>query len=141
MTDLNRKTFEDARDHLNTVSSDISNTLDKAVLSLSSAGFLLTIALTKFLIPVAKADMLWMLKLSWGCFGAAIVFSILSLLSSKSAITEERNNIYQYYMLGNDEFGNKSNFWGRITFWVSRLAVMLFISGMISTITYATSNI
>jgi len=141
MNDTNRKIFEDARDHLNSVSSDIGSTLDKSILSLSSAGFLLTIALTKFLIPIAKADMLWMLKLSWGCFCGAIIFSIFSLLSSKSAIAEERNNIYQYFIAGNDEYGQKPNFWGRITFWLSRLAVLLFVLGMISTITYAILNI
>ncbi len=139
-TQENKRMFEDARDHLNEASLKNSEQLDKAILSLSAAGLALSLSFTKFITPISQAENLWLLHSSWVCFGLAIITTVLSLLTSSSALSIEREHIYKYYMEKNDTYANKSNCWGIITYWLNRFSAAVFILAMISTVSYVWSN-
>lgn len=136
----NRRIFESARDHLNDASLKNSEALDKAILTLSSSGLALSLTFTKFVAPIGAAKAVCLLHISWLCFGGAIISTIVSFLSSTSAIAVEREHIYKYYIKENDKYANEKNIWGRFTYWLNRISAMLFIVGMLSTVGYVWSN-
>jgi hypothetical protein len=136
----NRRIFEGARDHLNDASIKNSEQFDKAILSLSSAGLALSLSFTKFVKPISEAEHLWLLHSSWLCFGLAIIATVISFLTSNSAITVERDHIYKYYIEENDVYGDKKNYWGVVTFWLNRFSAIVFLVAVMSTVFYVWSN-
>ena len=136
----NKRIFEAARDHLNDAQIKNSESFDRAILTLSSAGLALTLSLTKVVVSIDEAVYLCALHLAWGCFSLAIISTILSFLSSNKAIAKEREHIYEYYINENNKYENAENTWGIITYRLNRLSAIVFIIGMLSTVTYVWAN-
>ena len=136
----NRKIFEGARDHLNEASLKNSEQFDKAILSLSSAGLALSLSFTQLIKPISEAEHLWLLRVSWVFFGLSIISTVISFLTSNSAISVEREHIYKYYMEENDDYSNIRNYWGVITYWLNRFCAAVFIMAVISTVLFIWGN-
>lgn len=137
----NRRIFEDARDHLNEASLKNTEQLDKAILSLSSAGLALSLSFEKFTQPFNEAKCIALLKVSWLCFSLAIVSTIISFVLSNSAIAIEREHIFKYYIDGDDEYATKKNYWGIATYWINRISALSFISAIFLMVAYVWLNI
>ncbi len=136
----NRRVFESARDHLNEASIKNTEAFDKAILSLSSAGLVISLTFTKFIAPLDQAVSIHYLQFAWICFALAMISTVTSFLTSNSAIAVEREHIYKYYMEENDDYINKANYWGKITYWINRASAILFIVGMLTTVLYVWQN-
>lgn len=136
----NRRIFEDARDHLNEASLKNTEQLDKAILSLSSAGLALSLSFAKFIQPIDDAQCINLLKVSWLCFSLAIVSTIIAFVLSNSAIAIEREHIFKYYIDEDDEYATKKNYWGIATYWINRISALSFISAILSMVTYVWLN-
>ena len=136
----NRRIFESARDHLNEASIKNSESFDKAILSLSSAGLALSLTFTKFVVPIGEATNLILLHISWLCFGCSIISTVSAFLTSFSAIAVEREHIHKYYMMCDDDYANKTNVWDRITYFINRVSAVFFIVGVFSAVSYVWLN-
>ncbi len=137
----NKRIFEAARDHLDQASLKNSEQLDKAILTLSSAGLALSLTFPNTLVDFAKANNIWVLEISWLLFTISIISTLVSFLTSASAISVERDHIYKYYIEGKDEYEKTSNRWGIITYYVNRLSVLIFVTAVAFTVFYVWSNV
>lgn len=63
--------------------------LDKNVLSLSTAGLGFSLVLLKYLFPEDDPGHKWVLYLSWGMFGAAILLTLGSYFFGQHAINQQ----------------------------------------------------
>lgn len=137
----NRRIFESARDHLDQASLKNSEQLDKAILTLSSAGLALSLSFSNSLMQLASAENAWSLKISWICFSIAIVSTLISFLTSASAVSVEREHIYKYYMEGIDGYGATKNLWGIVTYYINRFSVFVFITAVAFSVLFIWSNV
>ena len=76
-----------------------SQMLDKAILSLSSAGLGVSLAFIKNVVPLDKATNLYLLYFSWGTFVGAIAGTLVSFLVSQRGLEKQANQV-------NDELEN-----------------------------------
>ncbi len=136
-----RRIFESARDHLNEASLANSAALDKAVLTLSSAALALSLSFSSTIIPISSAECIGFLKFSWILFVTSILSTVVAFITSNSAISVERTHIYKYYIEESDSYGEKSNFWGMVTYGLNRLSAASFILGVLLLVSYAWVNI
>lgn len=70
-----------------------SQMLDKAILSLSSAGLGVSLAFIKNVVPLDKATNLYLLYLSWGTFVGAIAGTLVSFLASQCGLEKQANQV------------------------------------------------
>jgi len=137
----NRRIFESARDHLDQASLNNTEQLDKAILTLSSAGLALSLSFSNSLMRLGNAENLLGLKISWLCFSIAIVSTLISFLTSASAISIEREHIYKYYIEENDKYGAANNRWGIVTYYINRFSVVAFIAAVALSVLFVWSNV
>ena len=74
--------FENHRDEINKRQLSNSESFDKAMLSLSSAGLALSLSFIKFIVPLEDIQETFFLYCTWWLFGLTIILTITSLLVS-----------------------------------------------------------
>ena len=87
---------------------DLSNVenLDKAILSLSSAGLGLSLVFIKNVVELSKANHVWVLYGSWLMFVLAITSTLLSYLFGQCALNKQREFNEKYYLEGDEDADN-----------------------------------
>lgn len=113
---------------------------DKAILTLSSGGLALSITLLKDLFPVEKVVLPGVLVWSWYLFGAAIISTLFSFLTSIRSTHTQRDYFHKYYIEKNLEYKDKTNWWTVGTKWLNRISAVCFVAGVITTIIFASRN-
>ena len=88
-----REILKHALDQINASLLSNSQMLDKAILSLSSAGLGVSLAFIKNVVPLDKATNLYLLYLSWGTFVGAIAGTLVSFLASQCGLEEQANQV------------------------------------------------
>ena len=141
MNDKNRAIFESVRDHLNKADLSASEQFDKAVLTLSTAGLGFSVALTRYIVPLESAAAICLLVVSWLCFAAAIISTVVSFLTSRSAIRDTRSYAHRYYMEGDDKFADRVSPYSRVTYVLNFVSGFVFIIAILLTIAFATINV
>ena len=108
---------------------DLSNVenLDKAILSLSSAGLGLSLVFIKNVVELSKANHVWVLYGSWLMFVLAITSTLLSYLFGQRALNKQRELIERYYFDGDEDAGQKTSLASRITRVPSYVSVFTYI--------------
>ena len=108
---------------------DLSNVenLDKAILSLSSAGLGLSLVFIKNVVELSKANHVWVLYGSWLMFVLAITSTLLSYLFGQRALNKQRELIERYYFDGDEDAGQKTSLASRITRVLSYVSVFTYI--------------
>lgn len=111
---------------------DLSNVenLDRAILSLSSAGLGLSLVFIKNAVNVTKlteASHVWLLHVSWLMFGLAITSTLLSYLFGQCALRKQREFNEKYYFEGDEDAGQQKPFSSRITHILSYVSVFTYI--------------
>lgn len=66
-----------------------SHLLDRSILALSAGAFGLSLAFLRQIAPTPKSGTLIFLKSSWSCFGASIIFTLISFYTSQSACKKQ----------------------------------------------------
>jgi len=132
--------YEQCRDDLLKRQLSNSENFDKAVLSLSTAGLGFSLAFIKDIAIFSPPDYLVMLYLSWGCFGSAIVSTLLSYLASQRGINCQLVRAEQYYLERKDEVLHKTNWWAKATNWLNHISAVVFIIAIFSTIVFVCLN-
>ena len=109
--------------------SNVEN-LDKAVLSLSSAGLGLSLVFIRNVVELAEASHLWLLHLSWLMFVLAITSTLLSYLFGQHALKKQREFIEKYYLENDEDAGKQISFASRMTYILSYVSVFTYIAAV-----------
>ena len=122
---------------------DLSNVenLDKAILSLSSAGLGLSLVFIKNVVELSKANHVWVLYGSWLMFVLAITSTLLSYLFGQRALNKQRELIEKYYLEGNEEAGQQTSLASRITSVLSYVSVFTYIVAVSCTALFIRLNL
>ncbi len=76
----NQKMFSERRQELINRQLSNSESQDRAVLTLSSSGLVLSVSFIRFVVELEAAVYTWLLYASWGLFATAVISTILSYL-------------------------------------------------------------
>ena len=114
---------------------DLSNVenLDKAILSLSSAGLGLSLVFIRNVVELAAATHVWLLHLSWLMFVLAITSTLLSYLFGQRALDRQRELIEKYYLEGDEDAGQQTSLASRMTRFLSYVSVFTYIAAVVCT--------
>ena len=123
--------------------ADLSNTeqFDKAILTLSSSGLGLSIAVIQFIVPLAVANFVWLLWASWILFASAIVVTVVSFMTTSRAIKDTRYYAYQYYLNSEEKYADKVSPFSVITHYLNRISGIVFILAISSTVAFVVPNL
>ena len=114
---------------------DLSNVenLDKAILSLSSAGLGLSLVFIRNVVKLAAANHVWVLQVSWLMFGLAITSTLLSYLFGQRALDRQREFNEKYFLEGDEKAGLQKSFASRMTRFLSYVSVFTYIAAVACT--------
>ena len=115
---------------------DLSNVenLDKAILSLSSAGLGLSLVFIRNVVEdFSTANYVWVLHLSWFMFVLAIISTLSSYLFGQRALDKQREFNERYYLEGDEDAGQQNSFASRITRFLSYVSVITYIVAVVCT--------
>lgn len=118
-----------------------SDNFDKGILTCSSAGLVLSLALIKDVVPLKTAIYPWLLFTSWVVFVVAISVTMISFLISYKASEDNANNIYELYLNGNEGAENKHNWRNGFILWGNRVAVSTFVCGVAAASLFVAINL
>ena len=118
-----------------------SEKYDSSILTLSSAGFGLSITFLKDVVPFKESWSPWLLIVSWALFVLAILCTILSFQASQAAIGKSLDHAEKYYLEKKDEFLNKENIWISVTNWLNMASGAFFIAAIICTAVFVSGNL
>lgn len=121
---------------------DLSNVenLDKAILSLSSAGLGLSLVFIRNVVELAAATHVWLLHISWLMFVLAITSTLLSYLFGQHALDKQRELIEKYYLDGDEDAGQQTSLASRITRFLSYVSVFTYIAAVACTAVFIGLN-
>ncbi|MFT6188988.1 MAG: hypothetical protein ACJAW8_002035 [Oleispira sp.] len=122
---------------------DFSNTeaYDKAILTLSSTGLALSIAMVKLFGADVELNSIPSLKLSWGLFFIAISSTVASFLVANRFIEDSRDDAYKIYIDGVDRNSLKPSVWaGRLKV-LTRTAGFTFGLALVCVLFFAVDNV
>ena len=117
------------RAHLLDATLSSSNQFDNAVLTLSSAFLALSIAFIKDIVPLNSAAFMYGLKWSWALFGAAIVCTLVSFMTSQEATRSQH------------EETSGGMRWRSATIALNIASAATFLVAVVLTVTFAIVNV
>ncbi|HDL6936556.1 TPA: hypothetical protein PXM13_004391 [Yersinia enterocolitica] len=117
-----------------------SESYDKTVLTLSSAGLALSVALLNLLLPTSQIKYFYVLKTSWFCFSAAIILSLVAYRISNAAISKQLAIAESYYIDGDEAAFSRKNWLTVANKWVNRLLGIAFSIAIILVMIFASIN-
>ena len=136
-----KQLYKNYRDHLLTAQLSNSESLDKAILTLSTAFLGLSLSFIKDIVNISVATHVGLLQTSWVCFVVAIISTILSLISSQIAIDTQLEYARKYYLDKIDEYLEKLNVSAKITLYLNRLSAVAFVGAIVTTVAFALWNL
>jgi hypothetical protein len=117
-----------------------SDAFDKALLTFSSGALGLSLAFIKDIVPLERAVYLVFLFVSWACFSACIVVTVLSFRFSIAAMDKQLVFLEKYYLEGDELFLNRKNVWSGLVTICAMIGAALFLAGLIATVIFVYSN-
>ena len=122
---------------------DLSNVenLDKAILSLSSAGLGLSLVFIKNVVELSKANHVWVLNGSWLMFVLAITSTLLSYLFGQRALNKQREFNEKYYLEGDEDAGQQTSRASCVTRVLSYVSVFTYITAVSGTALFIGLNL
>ena len=114
---------------------------DKTIISLSSAGLALSLTAIKFVIPLNKAEYLWVIKSSWILFLLTIICSLSAYLVGNRAITKQLSIAEDYYIKGLVAAQTTKNIFTTINSYLNNVTGTFFIGAISCVIIFVTLNL
>lgn len=118
-----------------------SESLDKAVLSLSTAFLGLSLTFIRDITPVESTVGLCLLISSWGLFCIAIVGTLASFSTSQFGIKKQLEYAEKFYLENKEEFFNKPNPLAKVTDFLNLFSSICFILAVLFTTAYVGINL
>ncbi len=133
--------FDKLRDDL--LKRDLSNTenYDKAILTLSSSSLALSLTAIKFVVPIATASCIILLKSAWALLVLSVVCSLVAYLMSNKAMAVQLNNARDYYKNGLDDAFSRKNSYSTINLYLNLITGITFAIAVFLIVTFITINI
>jgi hypothetical protein len=119
-----------------------TDSFDKSMLTLSSGALGVSLAFIKDIVPLGHAIWISLLLISWVAFGLCIVTTVVSFLFSTAALKRHRDLLDEMYKTKNRELEkNQTSGWS-IAVWIcTRLALTLFLLGLVLTVVFVIKNV
>jgi hypothetical protein len=133
--------YDSFRDEL--LKRQLSNTenYDKSILTLSSAGLAISLVFLKSIVPMEKAECLFLMKTSWVFFLLTILVSLVAYLISNAAITKQLSISEDYYVNRMQSAFNKKNWLSLLNNWLNYCVGVLFGIAIIAVVAFVTLNL
>lgn len=97
---LDEETYLSARQYYDQAELELSGRFDKWVLTLSGSALAISITFIDKIAKKPSIETLFWLKFSWACFVLSMLIALFSLLTSQSAIRENRKELDDAYKGG-----------------------------------------
>ncbi|MYB93586.1 hypothetical protein F4054_06190 [Candidatus Poribacteria bacterium] len=120
--------------------SNVEN-LDKAILSLSSAGLGLSLVFIKNVVKLTEANDIWILHVSWLMFVLAITSTLLSYLFGQRALNRQREFSERYFFDGDEDAGQQKSLASQMTRFLSYVSVFTYIAAVACTAFFIGANL
>jgi hypothetical protein len=119
-----------------------TDSFDKGMLTLSSGALGVSLVFIKDIIPLGHAVWISLLLISWVAFALCIVVTVVSFLLSTAALKRHRDLLDEMYKTKNRELEkNQTSGWS-ISVWIcTRLALTLFLLGLVLTVVFVIKNV
>lgn len=118
-----------------------SENADRAVLTVSTAALGFSLAFLKDVVPLAAADQLWLLYVSWLCFTLAIIITLASFFTSQKAINAQLALAERYYLQHDESaYANRPSS-ATVTENLNLAGAVIFVVGIFLTCIFAVINI
>ena len=137
----NQKMFTERRKEL--IDRQLSNSegQDRAILTLSSSGLVLSVSFIRFLVELDTAIFSWLLFSSWAFFALAVVSTIFSYLIGQKALDDSIFISYKYFIDDDDEYENVVPCSSKINDKVNLISSITFMLAVVSIAAFITLNI
>ena len=121
----------------------LSNTenYDKTVLTLSSSGLALSLTAIKFAIPLATANYVCLIQISWWLFCITIIIAIVAYWVGNKALDVQLKIAEDYYAKGIEEAYSRKNRYSDVNDWLNIIAGVAFMIATACIISFVTFNI
>lgn len=136
------KTYIQERNSL--ISSELEQTkqYDKYILTLASGAFGLSLLFITNIAPIPKDETIGFLVTAWAAFGASILSTMLSFLSSFAAFTKQRQILNLWYKKNTPLMDKElKNQWATCTKTLNIVSVGLFMAGVVFLTIFAALNL
>ncbi len=133
--------YSQYRSHLLAARQSNFESLDRAILTLSSGGLGLSLAFIKDVVAISHLTSLTMVIFSWALFGISILSTLCSFLVSQSAIDRQIQHAEEYYIEGKDDSFNKRNVLTTITEILNKFSALCFMLAVAFTIYFVSVNV
>jgi uncharacterized membrane protein len=118
-----------------------SEKFDNAIITLSTGALAISLAFIKDIVPLQKAQNLWLLRASWWLFGFSIISTLASFVASQLGISRQLKYAEEYYLNKRDEYLKKRNYPAILTDFLNYSSGILFVAAIILTIFFVSSNL
>lgn len=108
---------------------------DKYILTLAAGAFGLSLTFMKQIAPTILAETKILLLIAWAFFGASILATLISFLTSQKACRK------QLAILENDADPAARNWYARLTAWLNVTSIIAFICGTIALASFSSANL
>ena len=132
---LEREAYLEERKMLVEAEGEASQSLDKALITLSAGAFGLSLAFIVQVAPQPRA--LWLLYFAWVGFIVSLLSVLLSFLMSQHAFRRARDILDTLYETGDQE----NNGWNTATSWLNVFSIVSFVIGVVSLAYFAVRNL
>ena len=134
---LEREAYLEERKALVEAEGEASQSLDKALITLSAGAFGLSLLFIFRIAPEPAA--LWWLYIAWGGFILSLVSILSSFLASQKAFRRARELLDTYYQ---DASGNQVHSgWDTVTGGLTLVSIVSFVCGVVALAVFATRNL
>jgi hypothetical protein len=134
---LEREAYLEERKTLVEAEGEASQSLDKALITLSAGAFGLSLLFISQIAPYPEA-LSW-LYAAWGGFIFSLVAILSSFLTSQKAFRRALELLDDDYK--NTGSGQESNYWSKLTAGLTVASIMAFIIGVVALAIFATQNL
>lgn len=133
---LEREAYLEERKSLVEAEGEASQSLDKALITLSAGAFGLSLLFISRIAPNPEA-LRW-LYLAWGGFVASLVTILTSFLASQKAFRRARELLDEDFKHGDVREGS---IWDKVTAGLTIVSIAAFIIGVVALAVFATRNL
>jgi hypothetical protein len=119
-----------------------ADSFDKSMLTLSSGALGVSLVFIKDIVPLGHAVWVCLLLISWVAFALCIVVTVVSFLLSIAALKHHRDLLDEMYRTKNYELEkNQTSGWNTAVWMSTRLALALFLLGLVLTMVFVIKNV
>lgn len=136
-----RLMFDKYREDLLARELSNSQAYDKAILTLSSAGFAISVTAIELVTTLKNSDHAYLIVISWWLFFATILISISTFLIGNAAINKQIKLARDYYIEAFIDAEQNTSWLVRFNSILNILAGFTFISAIAVTIVFLTKSV